>query len=201
MWVITRGLNIIKSNQTSIFLWFSQGFPMGFLWVSYGFPMVFYGFPVGFLLVSIDSLVVSRPCFFEPPPAAPAHHHHTESMWPGHLCGHCVALHGPLALSGWDLSLASEVWKCWVACWAACWCVVSENGMIPAITGHDSGHVLWIYMDLNMVFVPTWWHAVGFLLGAQFSGRPMSRKKLRFSSTHSTLQVLENDESWIWKAM
>ena len=40
----------MKSHSTTIFLWFSYGFPMVFLWFSYGFPMVFpwfsYGFPM-----------------------------------------------------------------------------------------------------------------------------------------------------------
>ena len=34
----------IKSHSTTIFLWYSYGFPMGFLWFSYGFPMK--SFPV-----------------------------------------------------------------------------------------------------------------------------------------------------------
>ena len=46
-----------KSHSTTIFLWFSYGFPMVFLWFSHGFPMVFlwfsYGFPMVFPWLSL----------------------------------------------------------------------------------------------------------------------------------------------------
>ena len=51
---------MVNQRYTSIFLWFSYGFPMVFVWFSYGFsygfPMVFlwfsYGFPMVFLWFS-----------------------------------------------------------------------------------------------------------------------------------------------------
>ena len=56
----------VKPGKTTIFLWFSYGFPMVFLWFSYGFPMVFLWFST----TSTQPSPVGDPA--APPQCAPA---------------------------------------------------------------------------------------------------------------------------------
>ena len=96
------------SNKTSIFPWFSDGFPIkppfsyGFLWFSYGFPMVF---PIKPTLLGIHDGPVAPPAHWAWPLSSPLEPHFEPPVLAAWWCNNrsywlVILVGGLICLSG-----------------------------------------------------------------------------------------------------